>query len=368
MSLFTGIHETRVKTGRGVLAGYFESEALALSAVERLGDYTAAWATLNPLRPDVLTPDTAINPTELARTLKAAADAHILCREWLLLDFDPERPAGVGSTDAEKAAAHQQAGQCRCELAEMGWPLPAVIDSGNGFHLRYRIDLHNDAAAAALARAVLRQLAERYPMLDVTNHNAARVAKLPGTWARKGEHTDERPHRISALLSEGSGTVTETQLQAIAGDMSTADYATREEITSEEAKAALEWLLGYLEHHELAARTEARRIPGGWKVGIFCPFAESHDDGSDTSTVLQIISGRLSFSCAHNTCKRQERNTAAFKREMWRRHGAFRREPADLTVLMGGARSARRSVTAVTDVTVTSHITRLRFRNSTEAK
>ena len=27
-------------------------------------------------------------------------------------------------------------------------------------------------------------------MLDVTNHNAARVAKLPGTWARKGEHTD----------------------------------------------------------------------------------------------------------------------------------------------------------------------------------
>ena len=52
-------------------------------------------------------------------------------------------------------------------------------------------------------------------MLDVTNHNAARVAKLPGTWARKCEHTAERPHRVSTLLSEGTGTVTEAQLRPL---------------------------------------------------------------------------------------------------------------------------------------------------------
>ena len=91
--------------------------------------------------------------------------------------------------------AHQQAEQCRDELAALGWPTPTVIDSGNGYHLRYKINLLNDGAAHELVRSILRSLAARYSMLDVTNHNAARVAKLPGTWARKGQQTTERPHR-----------------------------------------------------------------------------------------------------------------------------------------------------------------------------
>ena len=251
-------------------------------------------------------------------------DAHIARREWLLLDFDPPRPTGTNSTDAEKAAAHQQAEECRDELTAMDWPAPTVIDSGNGYHLRYHIGLPNDAAAHELVRSVLRSPAGRYSMLDVTNHNAARVAKLPGTWARKDALTAERPHRLSALLSEGSGTITEAQLKAVAGDLTTAEYAAREEITSDEAKAAREWLLGYLEHYELVPRTEARRTTGGWKIGIYCPLPETaaqpHDEGmSETSTILQIINGRLSFKCSHNTCEKAERNTSVFNQEMtWR--------------------------------------------------
>jgi hypothetical protein len=53
-----------------------------------LGNYTAAWATLNPLAADALTPDTVINPTDVVRTYNTAADLHILRREWLLLDFE----------------------------------------------------------------------------------------------------------------------------------------------------------------------------------------------------------------------------------------------------------------------------------------
>src|ERR1017187_5073990 len=106
MNIFAGTHEVRTKTATGIFAGYFDSEVAALSAVERLGDYTAAWATLNPLSADALTLDTTINPAELVRTYNTAADAHIARREWLLLDFDPPRPKYANSTDAEKAAAH----------------------------------------------------------------------------------------------------------------------------------------------------------------------------------------------------------------------------------------------------------------------
>ena len=185
-------------------------------------------------------------------------------------------------------------------------------------------------------------------MLDVTNHNAARVAKLPGTWARKSELTVERPHRVSALLSEGSGIVTAAQLQAIAGEVTTAEYAAPEEITSDEAKAAREWLLGYLEHYELVGRTEARRTTGGWKLGIYCPLTETdaqpHDEGmSETSTILQIINGKLSFKCSHNTCEKAERNTAMFKQEMTRRNPIpYLPEPGrDADVVLGTARRTR---------------------------
>jgi P4 family phage/plasmid primase-like protien len=350
-NLFTGMHEVRVMNpAEEIFAGYFDSEAAALSAVKQLGNYTAAWATLNPLRADALTPDTVINPSKLVRTYKTAADAHIDRREWLLLDFDPPRPTGTNSTDAEKAAAHQQAEQCRAELTALRWPAPVVIDSGNGYHLRYHINLPNDAAAHELVRSVLRSLAEQYSMLDVTNHNAARVAKLPGTWARKGENTPERPHRTSTLLETGDAdVVSEAQLRALVPHAGTERiYGAPEEITSGEAKAAREWLLGYLDHFELVPRTEARRTTGGWKIGIYCPLTETdsqpHDEGiSETSTILQIINGRLSFKCSHNTCEKTERNTAVFKQAMKQRNPVpYLPEPgADAEVKMGTSRRTR---------------------------
>lgn len=127
--------------------------------------------------------------------------------------------------------------------------------------------------------------------------------------------------------------------------MTAAEYAAPQEVTSDEAKAAREWLLGYLEHYELVARTEARRITGGWKLGIYCPLtetdAQSHDEGGETSTVLQIINGKLSFKCSHNTCEKAERNTAVFKQEMSRRNPIpYLAEPGrDAEVVMGTQRT-----------------------------
>ena len=141
--------------------------------------------------------------------------------------------------------------------------------------------------------------------------------------------------------------VTEAQLQAIAGDVTTVEYGAPQEVTSDEAKAAREWLLGYLEHYELVSRTEARRITGGWKIGIFCPLTEAdaqpHDERDETSTILRIISGKLSFKCSHHTCEKQERNTAVFKQEMAKRNPIpYLPEPGqDAEVVLGTARRTR---------------------------
>jgi hypothetical protein len=36
--------------------------------------------------------------------------------------------------------------------------------------------------------------------IDQSVHNPARLCKVPGTWARKGDNTTDRPHRIAQFL------------------------------------------------------------------------------------------------------------------------------------------------------------------------
>src|SRR5262249_38374631 len=78
-------------------------------------------------------------------------------------------------------------------------------DSGNGFHARYAIDLANDAPARDLVKRVLEGLAARFSndrvTIDTALSNAARIIKLYGTMARKGDHTADRPHRSSRVIS-----------------------------------------------------------------------------------------------------------------------------------------------------------------------
>lgn len=346
MSLFSGIHEVRVLNAAGdIFAGYFDNEAAAVAAVERLADYKAAWHTLNPLVAGAVA-DKPINPDELVQSFHTAADEDIASRKRIVMDFDPIRTTGNqkdNATDAEKVTALAQAEECRDALTAIGWPAPTVIDSGNGIHLRYRVELPNDEPSHELVRGLLRSLAERYPLLDVTNHNASRVAKLPGSWARKSAHTDDRPHRISRLLEAGENTVVSmAQLTAAAPQTGTgAAYEAVPEVSGVELKAMRVWLLGYLEHFELVHRTEARRTTGGWKIGVYCPLTESdespHDDSGDTSTILQIINGKLSFKYSHNSCEKQGRNTAAFKAEMARRNPVpYLPEPGqDAVAVMG---------------------------------
>ena len=109
-------------------------------------------------------------------------------------------------------------------LAKQGWPNPVRAESGNGYHLLYRIDLPNDAGPDTLISAVLGVLDQRFSddkvVIDTTVSNAARLDKVYGTKARKGHDTPERPHRTSRIvhLPKPLRVVSANQLQTLANE------------------------------------------------------------------------------------------------------------------------------------------------------
>lgn len=194
-------------SGNGPPVGGFydsvHSGALFTKATELSGSgrYKGVYVTLNPIKPELLA--RCPNQTSALKGRQAATDADVLCRRWLLIDLDPVRPAQVSATNTEKAEALKRMRDVRAFLDQQGWPAPLEADSGNGYHLIYRIDLPADDGG--LVRRVLHGLAERFDdgtvKVDRSVFNPARLVRLYGTVAAKGEHTPERPHRASAVLS-----------------------------------------------------------------------------------------------------------------------------------------------------------------------
>ena len=187
------------------VSGYFDHDhlnELAKAAIEWTSKAEGCYVTINAVNPDLLA--RAANRV-VTKPKHTTTDDDIVRRIGLVFDADPHRPAGVSATDAEKALARERIDQLVDHLTQRGWPAPILIDSGNGYHARYKIDLANNDGSLALIVAVLKAASAMFSddrvTIDTSLSNAARIIKLPGTMARKGDSTDARPHRRSEVIS-----------------------------------------------------------------------------------------------------------------------------------------------------------------------
>ena len=133
------------------------------------------------------------------------ADKDITQRRWLLIDIDPigTRPKGEPSTEEEKENAWAAASAIHGQLTDAGFTSLIVADSGNGWHIMAPIDLPNTPETTNTIKKLLAALGRQHGTelidIDPSICNAARIWKLYGTWARKGTHTAERPHRLAGF-------------------------------------------------------------------------------------------------------------------------------------------------------------------------
>lgn len=163
-----------------------------VAAAERFSDEDGTFFTLNPIT--------------FPLSHRARKD-DVLRRRWILVDVDRakgENDKDLSATEAEKEATRAVATAIHEWLETQGWPAPVFIDSGNGWHLLYRIDMACDRFSQALLGRFLKTLASRFDseaaQVDRAVHNPARISKLPGTWARKGTNTPDRPHRLARIV------------------------------------------------------------------------------------------------------------------------------------------------------------------------
>lgn len=199
------VHEVRIlKCDRfgHTASGYFDCpEDLARAALPWDGKANV-YMTLNPVNPALLAraANRIVRPAQ-----QTTSDDEIARREWLYIDIDARRPAGISSTQEELAEAENLLNDVTKALAESGWPSPITCLSGNGYYALYPIDLPNSPQSQELVHRALQALAAGFntsgATIDTTVANAARIGCLIGTLKMKGDSTEERPHRRSELLS-----------------------------------------------------------------------------------------------------------------------------------------------------------------------
>jgi len=291
------VAELRIlNTRKGTVSGYFDDfDKLAQAASEWDGKAPGVYVTLNPVNPDLLA-RASNHVTEFAK--HTTSDTDVARRRWLPVDCDPVRPSGISSTTEEHDAAIARAKAIGEALRVQGWPRPVWSDSGNGGHLLYRIDLPNDQDSTDLIKRCLEALdllfSDDAVTVDVTNHNPARIWKLYGTKAAKGDSTEERPHRPSSVLYTPP-------------EPATVDVALLRELAGSAPQRAVANRTG--EEFDLDAFIAANNLPvartGTWTQGSKwllnpCPWNPEHTDGS--AYIVQFHNGAIAAGCHHNGC------------------------------------------------------------------
>ena len=282
-------------------AGYFDFDHwpdLAAHACRLSAEGAAVYITLNPVDPQLLS---RYNNRMESWAQGTTTDPQVRRRRWLLVDVDPVRPSNTSSTESQLAAASSKAAAIEEYLQGEGWTPAIIAESGNGMHLLYAIDLPNTEESTVLVKAVLHALATRFDdpatKVDRTVFNPARICKLYGTVANKGDHTAVSPWRLSKLLrSKPRDEVTQAQLQRVGQTDSLYQPVPNSQSNHSTDFAGVE---EFLTRHGLTYTVDQHGTRERFKLTA-CPFNPEHVNGE--AAIFRKPTGELGFKCQHDSC------------------------------------------------------------------
>lgn len=280
------------------LFGYFDHVDTAIAALQDVHTpFAGCYVTLNQLPSALLA--RCVNRLSIAGRGCTTSDGDIIRRRWLYVDIDPIRPSGISSTGEEHEAAETRGWKIRDFLVGLGWPEPILASSGNGCHVLFRIDvpLNDDGLIKRTLEALDCRFSDPVCKIDSSVFNASRICRLYGSRANKGDFTEDRPHRLSNLLSvpEADRVVSQTQLEALAE----ADRSAPGPATGSCSDHRID-LAAYVREHGFNVGP-----PKPWgDGGTLFPFRESPmcDHHDSAAFIAQRGNGAVVAQCLHQSC------------------------------------------------------------------
>ena len=306
------LFEIRGIKGKENISGYFTNAENAINALESYNFRdTANWQiyfSLNKINTACYSREQCNKfiSSNYGNKLITTSDNDILNYEWLLLDFDTERPSGTSSSNEELEKSHQKAVNVYQTLKEYGFSEPITALSGNGYHLLYKVNFENTPENVQLVKNFLgtlnRLFSDNMVKIDTSVFNPARICKLYGTIAAKGTPTAERPHRqakiltVPAELSETSRDL----LQSFVNEHEQTKEKTNNRRLPQRYSGTSFNLADWLSEHNVPIRSTDTKNGDNYYILESCPFNPEHT-GKD-SAVIQKADGTLCFNCFHNSC------------------------------------------------------------------
>jgi hypothetical protein len=194
---------------KGTVSGYFDNHEEFCKAVQKADKFPheGIYFTLQKIDPRLI--GRAFN--RLRPSDKTTSDSDVIAYRWLPIDLDPVRPSGISSSDKElyEALVLREV-VAEWVISELKFPNPIKAMSGNGGHLLFRLpDLPANKETHDFIKKTLDGLAQRFDTdqvkIDTSVHNPARIWKLYGTTARKGDQVPQghnreaRPFRMAYI-------------------------------------------------------------------------------------------------------------------------------------------------------------------------
>lgn len=196
-----GFVEVRI-IGNKTYSGYFKNVDVLLKELKKFNGKSQFYFVFNSIKDACYSREQCEKFVERAK--QTTSDNDIARRRWVLIDLDPRRASGVGSTAEEKNFARDKANKIYSFLKDIGFSEPVCCDSGNGYHLLYNVDMANKDEEKTLVKTFLEAIDVLFTDdnvdVDTSVFNASRITKLYGTTAKKGTNTKERPYRDSKII------------------------------------------------------------------------------------------------------------------------------------------------------------------------
>lgn len=280
-------------------SGYFTDVNTLLNEIRKY-DNCNIYFTLNAINPACY--DREQHDRIVTKPKSTTSDNDIVGRDWILIDIDTKKPSDTNSTDEEKEMAKEVVNNVFKFLRDEGFEKPVVCDSGNGFHLLYKIAMKNSNENTTICKEFLQVLDMLFSNpnveIDCTTHNASRVCKLYGTFSRKGSNTKKRPQRESKILRiPDEVKITPNEYFAkVAAMLPKPEQPSKSNYYSNE-KFDLE---AFLNKHHIAVRNIVRTSSFTKYILEECPFNSSHR--APDSAIFEMSNGGLGFKCLHSSC------------------------------------------------------------------